>query len=77
MPRPPIHAPIPALPRFQAWLKTQGSSQAKRARAVGVSVRCIEYWESGKRWPTVSVLRHCPDGLRALADDLEACHGHR
>lgn len=49
MPRPSIHDPIPQLPRFQAWLKTQGSSQAQRAQVVGVSTRCIEYWESGKR----------------------------
>ncbi len=77
MPRPSIHDPVPALPHFQAWLRTIGPSQITRARAIGVSARCIEYWQSGKRWPTVSVLRRWPDGLRALAEDLEATNGHR
>jgi DNA-binding transcriptional regulator YiaG len=68
---------VPTLPRFQAWLKAQGTSQAKRARAIGVSARCVEYWHEGKRWPTAEALRTRPDGLRALADDLEALNGHR
>lgn len=63
--------PIPRLWHFKAWLKALAPSQAKRAKVIGVSTRCVEYWESGKRWPTVSALRRCPDGLRALADDLE------
>jgi hypothetical protein len=66
----------PNLPHFQAWLKTHGASQAKQARAIGVSARCIECWTSGKRWPTVSALKAHPDGLRALAEDLEQSNGH-
>ena len=69
--------PIPHLPRFQAWLAAQGHTQATRADRVGVTERCISYWERRQRWPTVESLRLRPDGLRALAEDLEATNGHR
>ena len=67
---------VPPLPRFRAWLRKLAPTQAKRATLIGVSPRCVEYWLNGKRWPTVSMLRDYPDGLRALADDLEATNGH-
>jgi DNA-binding transcriptional regulator YiaG len=57
MTRSHAHDTVPRLPHFQAWLRALAPSQAKRARCIGVSTRCVEYWESGKRWPTVAVLR--------------------
>lgn len=68
----PTDGPIPPLPRFAAWLATLGSSQAARADAIGVTQRCVSHWEARERWPTVEALRYTPEGLRALADDLEA-----
>ena len=63
--------PIPPLPRFSAWLASQGSDQSHIADRIGVTQRCISYWQTRQRWPTVEALRSAPDGLRALADDLE------
>ena len=62
---------IPELPHFAAWLKAQGHNQASRAMRIGVTERCVSYWEHGQRWPTVEALRNAPDGLLALVDDLK------
>jgi transcriptional regulator with XRE-family HTH domain len=69
--------PMPPLPKFRAWLATQGKGQAQIADRVGVTQRCISYWANRQRWPTVESLRDAPEALRALADDLEALNGHR
>jgi DNA-binding transcriptional regulator YiaG len=61
-------------PHFAAWLRKQGTTRQERADTLGLSARCIQYWEQGARWPTVEALKNHPDALRALADDLE---GHR
>ena len=68
---------VPALPHFQAWLAAQGRDQATIADRIGVTQRCVSYWRTRQRWPTVESLRLRPDGLRALAEDLEATNGHR
>ncbi len=63
--------PVPVLPRFMAWLLAQGMTRTERADRIGVTQRAVAYWETRQRWPTVEALRLRPDGLRALADDLE------
>lgn len=63
--------PIPQLPTFTAWLKAQGTGQAQIADRIGVTQRCVSYWLTRQRWPTVEALRDAPEGLRALAQDLE------
>ena len=68
--------PIPHLPAFTAWLKAQGSDQATIADRIGVTQRCVSYWLTHQRWPTAESLRLRPDGLRALASDLEEANGH-
>ncbi len=68
---------IPVLPTFTAWLMAQGNDQATIADRIGVTQRCVSYWLTHQRWPTVESLRLRPDGLRALAEDLEEANGHR
>jgi len=63
--------PVPRMPHFMAWLAAQGKDQATIADRIGVTQRCVSYWQTRQRWPTVEALRLRPDGLRALADDLE------
>jgi hypothetical protein len=67
--------PVPRLLHFQAWLQAQGSSETEQADRIGVTQRCVTYWKTGQRWPTVEALKDAPDALRALADDLERRHG--
>jgi len=64
--------PVPKMPRFAAWLEAQGKDQATIAARLGVTQRCVSYWQTRERWPTVEALRDAPDGLRALAEDLES-----
>jgi len=68
---------MPQAPHFAAWLRTQGATRQARAEALGLSARCIQYWEQGLRWPTIEALKGHPEALRALADDLEEKHGYR
>lgn len=67
----PASVPVPPMPRFCAWIKEQGRTQAEQASTIGVGRRTLQTWTDGSMWPSVQALRKWPDGLRKLADDLE------
>lgn len=59
-------------PKFWEGYMALGETASARARRLGLTQRAVGLWEAGERMPTPYSLRHWPDGLRLLADDLEA-----